>query len=141
MTSTTYRSSLDVFQEIGRKEGQRLEEVWQRVEDGSRDLLVLQFSAGALAVAVDADTDTVEARYEEAEAFNSSGLIRAGTFAPWASLIGQTFGWGGVVINQQGYQDGVLLSFGGLQPSVLLVAAASSLRVYSMSEATNGTVP
>ena len=131
-------SSLDAFRELGLKADQRLEEVWQRVDDGCLNLVVLKFSAGVLTFTVDADTDTVEVRHEEAEAFDFSGLIRASDLTTWSSLIGQSFGWGWVTINKQGYQDGVILSFGGLQPSVLLVAAASSLRVYAMKDVTEG---
>jgi len=141
MKGLNRQSSLDAFQELALKERQRLEEVWQRVADGSLDLVVLKFSAGVLALAVEADADTVEVRYEDAGAFDDSGLVRAGAVAPWSTLIGESFGWGWVATNQQGYQDCILLSFGGLQPSVMLIAAASSLRIYGVKELTSGTVP
>jgi hypothetical protein len=128
------RSSLDAFQELSLKENQRLEEVWRRVEDGCRDFIALKFSAGVLAFSVDDDDDTVEVRCQETETFDPTGLDRADAVAPWSSWTGKPFGWGWVAINQQGYEDGILLSFGGLEPSVLLVAAASSLRVYAVSE-------
>ena len=139
MKSLNCQSALDAFQELAQKEDQNLEDVLQRVEDGCLDLVALKFSAGVLTFAADADTDTVEVRYEEGEAFDFSRLTRATDLTPWSSLIGQSFGWGWVTINQQGYQDGVLLSFGGLQPSVLIVAAASSLRVFEMKDVTHGT--
>jgi hypothetical protein len=126
--------SLDAFHEVALKEAQKLDEVWQRVEDRCRELVALKFSAGVLTFAADADTDTIEVRFQEAETFDASGLVQADATAPWSSLIGRPFGWGWIVINQQGYQDGVLLSFDGLHPTVLLVAAASSLRVYSVNE-------
>ena len=132
MKAVNSQSSLDAFQELSQKEDQRLEEVWQRVEDGCRELIALKFSAAVLTFAVDPDADTVEVRCQEAETLDSSGLSRADAVAPWSALIGRPFGWGWVAINQQGYQDGVLLSLGGLEPSVLLVAAASSLRVYAV---------
>ncbi len=131
------QSCLDAFQELTLKEEQRLEEVWQRVEEGCRELVALKFSAGVLTFEVDADTDTVEARFQETEAFNPAGLTRADADAPWLSLMRRSFGWGWVAINQQGYHDGVLLSFDGLEPSVLLVAAASALRIYTVNEAVN----
>jgi Family of unknown function (DUF6334) len=141
MKSLNHRSSLDAFHELDCKEDQRLQEVLQCVENGCLNLIALKFTAGVLIFAVDPDADTVEVSYEEANAFNDSGLVHAGALAPWSALIGQPFGWGWVTINQQGYQDGVLLSFGGLQPSVLLVAAAASLRIYGIKDMTNGTVP
>jgi len=35
---------------------------------------------------------------------------------PWHGLIGETFGWGWITINQQDALDGILLSFGELLP-------------------------
>jgi hypothetical protein len=129
------QSGLDAFQELTQKEEPRLLEVYQRVQDGCRDLIVLKFSSGALTFAGDPDADTVEVRYQETETLDLRGLDRATALAPWSSLVGRPFGWGWVATNQQGYPDGVLLSFDGLEPSVLLVAAASSLRVYLVKEA------
>ncbi len=140
MKDVNCRSSLDAFQELAIKEDQRLAEVWRHVEDGCVDFLALKFPAAVLTFTVDADDDTVEVRGQEAETFDPSGLVRADAVAPWSSWIGRSFGWGWVTVNQQGYQDGVLLSFGGLEPCVLLVAAASSLRVYTVTEPANGTV-
>jgi hypothetical protein len=137
MKSLNSQSCLDAFQEMTLKEDQRLEEVWQRVEDGCRELVALRFPTGVLTFTVDPDADTVEVRYQDAETLDLGGLVRVSALSPWSSVIGRPFGWGWVAINQQGYQDGVLLSFGGLEPSVLLVAAASSLRVYAVNEAAN----
>ena len=137
MKALKSQSSLDAFQELAQKEDQKLEEVWQRVEDGCRELIALKFSEGVLTFTVDPDADTVDVRCLDADAFDPSGLVPAPATAPWTALLGRSIGWGWVAINQQGYQDGVLLSFGGLEPSVLLVAAASSLRVYSVNESAN----
>jgi len=134
MKSLNCQSALDAFQELTLKDEQRLEAVLQRIEDGCRNLVALKFPAGMMTFAADADSDEVEVRFQETETFDPSGLARADTVAPWSSLIGRPFGWGWAAVNQQGYQDGVLLSFGGLEPSVLLVAAASSLRVYSVND-------
>lgn len=137
MKALKSQSSLDAFQELAQKDDQKLEEVWQRVEDGCRELIALKFSEGVLTFTVDPDTDTVEVRRLDAEAFDPSGLVLAPATAPWTGLLGRPFGWGWAAVNQQGYQDGVLLSFGGLEPSVLLVVAASSLRVYAVNELAN----
>jgi Family of unknown function (DUF6334) len=134
MNSVHCQSCLDAFQELSQKDGQKLEGVFQRVEDGCLDLIALRFPAGMLAIAADADTDTVEVRYHEAETFDKAGLVRVSAHPPWSSLIGQCFGWGWSTINQQGYQDGVLLSFDGLVPSVMLLVAASSFRVCVVNE-------
>jgi len=139
MRGLNRQSALDAFQELALRDDQRLEEVWQRVASGCRELIALKFPAGVLTFTADPDADTVEVRCQEAETFDPSGLVRADN-PPWASLIGRPFGWGWIAINQQGYQDGALLSFGGLEPSVLLVAAASSLRVYAVNELANGSI-
>lgn len=142
MNHLKHQLSLDAFEELTRRGTQRLEEVWQRVEDGCRERIALKFTTGVLTFAADADDDTAEAACQDVETFDPAGMDRADGLAPWASLIGRLFGWGWAAINQQGYPDGVLLSFDGLQPWVLLVAAASSLRVYAVQEAdakpTNG---
>lgn len=49
---------------------------------------------------------------------------------PWQKLIGKECGWTWVTINQQGYRDGVLLSFSGIVPSVMLHVIASSIEVF-----------
>ena len=136
MNPVSCQSSLDAFHELTSKEEQKLESVSQRFEDGCRDLIVLRFAAGALVFLADADTDTIEVRYQESGSFDFPGLRRVDDASPWLSLVGRTFGWGSVTINQQGYQDGVLLSFGGLEPSVALTVAASSLKVFEMTEST-----
>jgi Family of unknown function (DUF6334) len=41
---------------------------------------------------------------------------------------------GYAVVNQQGYCDGLLLSFGDIRPKVLLQVMASSIEVKAISE-------
>jgi hypothetical protein len=53
----------------------------------------------------------------------------------WREFVGQPFGWGWAVMNQQGYSDGVLLSFGGVTPQVLLEVIASSLKTHRIGSA------
>jgi hypothetical protein len=47
---------------------------------------------------------------------------------PWRNLIGQAFGWGWITINQQDALDGILLSFDGIIPLVMLNVIASSIK-------------
>ena len=52
----------------------------------------------------------------------------------WEPFIARPFGWGYAVVNQQGYCDGLLLSFGDIRPKVLLQVIASSIDVKAISE-------
>jgi hypothetical protein len=49
---------------------------------------------------------------------------------PWREFIGQEFGWTWIVVNQQGYCDGVMLNFGkDIFPQLLLNVIASSITI------------
>jgi hypothetical protein len=135
MKPTNCQTALDAFLELTSKEEQKLQGVFERIEDGCRTLIVLRFAAAALVFLADADNDTIEVRCQEADALDHTGQHCVSTVSPWVSVVGRPFGCGWVTINQQGYQDGVLLSFGGLAPSVLLTVVATNLRVYGISEA------
>jgi hypothetical protein len=51
----------------------------------------------------------------------------------WSGLIGKPMGWGWLVVNQQGYLDSVLLSFGGVVPEVAIIVVASALKLRRVS--------
>jgi hypothetical protein len=59
---------------------------------------------------------------------NTDGWIDASQSKPWSSFIGKTFGWGWITINQQDALDGILLSFDGIIPEVMLNVIASSIK-------------
>jgi hypothetical protein len=88
----------------------------------------LCFETRSLVIEVNENDDTIqvtaigvlEAMETASRSLTSSNL--------WREFVGQPFGWGRVVTNQQGYSDGVLLSFGGVSPQVLLDVIASSLK-------------
>ncbi|MGB9468286.1 MAG: DUF6334 family protein, partial [Candidatus Acidiferrum sp.] len=46
---------------------------------------------------------------------------------PWGSFIGKPFGWGWIIINQQGYCDGILLRVSGITQVMFLNVVASSI--------------
>ena len=49
---------------------------------------------------------------------------------PWAGFIGKPFSWGWITMNQQGYCDGLLLSFGEIIfPQLVFNVMASSIEV------------
>jgi hypothetical protein len=136
MNNQACQTALDAFQELSSREDLRLVGVFERITDGCRDVIVLKFPDAVLALAVDADTDTIEVRCHDAASFDLADLTCINDAPPWPSLCGKSFGWGWVTINQQGYQDGVVLSFNGLEPSVMLNVAAASLGMYSIADRT-----
>ncbi len=79
----------------------------------------------------DSDNDTILVECQKANSkANSSGPSRLTSLRhqqPWRGLIGKAFGWGWLTLNQQGYCDGALLSFGDLNPRILLQVIASSI--------------
>jgi hypothetical protein len=133
MKALSHQPSLDAFDELSSEEDLTLEDVFERVEDGCREAVALKFSNAVLTIKVDPDSDTMEVRCQRAELFDTAGMTSVRGSPAWVSLVGQVFGWGWVTINQQGYQDGVVLSFDGLEPNVMLTAAGSSIRIYSIS--------
>jgi hypothetical protein len=46
---------------------------------------------------------------------------------PWRGFIGEPFGWGWITINQQDALDGILISFAGITPQLMLNVMASSI--------------
>jgi hypothetical protein len=124
-----YQTYLDAFYQLASEGAEALEAVFERVTDGSRDLLVLQFTSKSLLFTTDPDNDTIGIDCCRPAPAHEPGLSRINSERPWKDLIGSEFGWGWVTINQQGYCDGALLSFDGITPSVILYVEASSLKV------------
>src|SRR5207245_1950080 len=75
------------------------------------------------------DDDTITVRCEDNSSLDTLGWTCLDWKEIWQSLIATTFGWGWVTINQQGYCDGVLLSFNGMQPTIMLGVAGSSITI------------
>jgi hypothetical protein len=107
-------------------EGQILKSVWLIREDSLVTGVAFTFDQASLTVKANAEDDTVEissAANDKAVAGNATNV------EPWATFIGEPFGWGWVTVNQQGYCDGVLLSFRGITPQLLLSVSSSSIEV------------
>jgi Family of unknown function (DUF6334) len=114
---------------LGRLSEQRLDSVWALHIEGSLDRLVLRFGPAALIIKADPDEDTIEFSVSDSCDPHADGCIEADKTEPWRSLIGKPFGWGWVTINQQGYCDGLLLSFEGIYPGIVLNVIASSIKI------------
>lgn len=105
-----------------------------RCLDGSIDILLLDFGAKALVVSANADLDTIEFRAGESGATEPEGELSIADPVIWSPYIGKPFGWGWVTINQQGYCDGLLLSFEGIQPNILLNVMASEIKMCAVNK-------
>lgn len=91
-------------------------------EDGERLLLV--FGAESLYLLCDPEMDVIDVAFGPAEASGDASDLTADP--AWSRFIGKEFFWGWFTINQQGYTDGVLLSFDGVVPEIGVNVIASS---------------
>ncbi|MFY9724038.1 MAG: DUF6334 family protein [Bryobacteraceae bacterium] len=103
-----------------------------RVEN-DLDRVIFDFDRGALVVEGNPDDDSIEIQFVNQGEFQNTEAVETSHLDPWARFIGKPFGWGWVTVNQQGYCDGLLLSFGGIDPQLLLTVAASALVVSTIT--------
>lgn len=109
-------------------DGLQLRRVWQLEADSSVDRLILDFSSTSLLITADEDDDSITCSIAKGIAVDQGCGVDVSDREPWKSFIGRSFGWGWVTINQQGYCDGLLLSFGGIVPQLVLNVMASSIK-------------
>jgi hypothetical protein len=121
---------LDAFQSIGAAPLQRV--AYSRVH-GCVARIAFDFASKSLVAVAHEDDDTVTVSVENTHATDPRPASDVSALWPWAHFIGKPFGWGYVVVNQQGYCDGLLLSFDGIRPRVLLQVIASSFQVNAIS--------
>lgn len=114
---------------LGQLTDRRLDSVWEMHREGSLDRLELILGTAALIITADPDDDTIDFSVSDSDDPGAEGYVDASQAEPWKNLIGRSFGWGWVTINQQGYCDGLLFSFDGIYPAVLLNVIASSIKV------------
>ncbi|MGA2858719.1 MAG: DUF6334 family protein [Candidatus Sulfotelmatobacter sp.] len=92
--------------------------------------IVLDFDSKLLILAADENNDTIELVVRDSsDSEQPPPGGEKGHSSPWQGFIQKKFGWGWVTINQQGYLDGVLLSFDGINPQLIVTVVASSLKV------------
>lgn len=113
-----------------------LQGVSQVYTEGCLDRLALDFGRLSLIVAADESNDSIDVTVAGTSGRRYPGGMDGSHLEPWNQFIGKRFGWGWVTVNQQGYCDGVLLSFGGIVPQVVLNVMASSIRVSVITAAT-----
>ena len=115
--------------------GQSLQAVWQIYTEGSLRTLVLDFGSVSLMVIADENDDSIDFRIADETDLRNGVSVDVSHQEPWNSFIGTPFGWGWVTVNQQGYCDGLLLSFGGIVPQLVLNVIASSIKVGMITRA------
>lgn len=109
-----------------------LREVYERVTDGCRAELILQWDGGYLLFRADTDTDSLEAEFNAGNLGSSNKHRSLRSSSPWSEYLGKSCSWTWLAVDQQGYWDSALLSFDGVVPCVLLNVMASSINVYSV---------
>ena len=120
---TALRPVLDAFHAV---DGQLLTSVSETCEDGCVTSIAFTFERNTLTVAANADDDSVELSVTARLADLQNDVSDR---QPCATFIKEPFGWGWLTLNQQGYCDGVLLSFRGIIPQLVLTVEASSFSV------------
>jgi hypothetical protein len=128
MKSADIQQNLNAFAALSSEEPESLQAVFEKEVDGCREKLILRFTKKSLCFSAVPDDDTISVCSRASTSVHESGL-RPVRSALWRAFIGKSFGWGWVTVNQQGYCDGVLLSFDGLYPGILLEVVASSILI------------
>lgn len=112
------------FHEIN---GHPLRAVWRVYKEQSLYKIVLEFDQTSLVVEAEAYDDTIVFHLVSNNDSDIHGWIDASHSELWSGFIGKTFGWGWIIINQQDALDGILLSFDGITPQLMLIVMASSI--------------
>ena len=96
--------------------------------EGCLSTVILDFDRHSLMIRANPEDDTVRFSAVGGPDTRRNEGLTVSDVPPWKDFIGQPFGWGWITVNQQGYCDGVLLSFAGITPQVKLSVVASSIK-------------
>jgi hypothetical protein len=96
--------------------------------EGSLDTLLLDFGEIRMLVKADENDDTIDFIVAQTVDLGGVEAVDVSHQEPWSKVIGKSFGWGWALVNQQGYCDGILLSFEGVSPRIILNVMASSIK-------------
>lgn len=129
--NTQLRSALLKFHRLT---GQTLQAVWRVYTDESLDKIILEFDNDSLIVEAEPADDTVKLQVYNGVVNKIFTAVDANHTQPWIDYLGEVFGWGWITINQQDAFDGILLSFGGITPQIMLNVMASSIKESKIHE-------
>ena len=115
--------------------GSPLRVVWRVYTEECLDKVILGFDQDSLVIEAEPYDDTIMFRVVINKVLNTNGWLDATHSEFWRDFIGKPFGWGWITINQQDAIDGVLLSFGGITPQLMLNVIASSIQERVISPA------
>jgi len=121
--------------EFHRINGHPLRAVWHVYVEDCLDKIILEFDLDSLVVEAEPYDDTIVFSVTGNTDLITSGRIDASHTEPWRSFIGALMGWGWITINQQDALDGILLSFDGIFPQVMLSVMASSIKESNIHQA------
>jgi len=107
--------------------GHPLKAVWRVYTERCLDKIILEFDQALLVIEAEPYDDTIVFHLVSKDDRETHDWIGASQSEPWSDFIGKTFGWGWIIINQQDALDGILLSFDGITPQVMLIVMASSI--------------
>jgi hypothetical protein len=124
---------LPKFSSLEKIAGKTLQAVWQVESLGCLEQVILDFGPVSLSVLAISDDDSVDFRCTTTTDLDMTGLVDASDDRYWSTFIGVPFGWGWITVNQQGYCDGMLLSFDGIAPQVVMNVRASSITLGRIS--------
>ena len=111
--------------------------VAQRVIDGCRSDVLLDFGDCFLQIHVDDNDDTLSAQFVDSTTF-ADNLFEGG--ATWAELVecgewvGKSCDLTWLAVNSQGYCDSFLIAFDGIVPQVMLHGIASSIELFRIQQ-------
>ena len=117
-----------------------LKNVLEKIVHDCRDELMLDLGDCCLRIGVDINCDTLLFRFQSRPFRPTKNWVNLGNNEPWKNYIGKECGWTWLAVNQQGYLDSALISFDGIQPSIMLHAIASSIEVFTITPAKSATV-
>jgi hypothetical protein len=120
-----------ILQPFHQAQGKQLTAVLRRDTDEGEEM-ILAFGMDGLFFACDEDLDKLTLRFEELSDIEDVEDLT--TDAAWNRFLGKEFFWGWLTINQQGYNDGALLSFDGVVPEIGLNVVASEFEVLEIRQ-------
>jgi hypothetical protein len=118
-----------------REEPYVFKNVFEKTTNGCRDEIVLDLGEGGLRIGVDINYDTLLFRFQSRPFKPTGRWVSLRNSEPWKKHVGQECGWTWLAVNQQGYLDTMLISFDGIEPSIMLQAIASSIEVFAVTPA------